>query len=244
MDLTLKVYGERNSGTRYLERLVAANLRVRLLRGEAPRFVTWLGPDSEAMRDRYFRLTARRNLGWKHRLPPAAAELAEPGSCGATARFLTLVKNPYSWILSLLRRPYSATRTYASLEELVTSPWATVGRECAPAQFPDAVAMWNAKAAANLALPAGRTANLRYEDLIADPEATINALARDLNLGRRSDSFWNEQSSTKDSAQTFDDYRSYYLEGRWRQKLSDSQVRLISERLDPAVMAACRYEIL
>ena len=244
MTPALKVYGERNSGTRYLERLVAANLRVRLLRGEAPRFVTWLGPDSEAMRDRYFRLTVRRNLGWKHRLPPDAAELAGPGSSGRTARFLTLVKNPYSWVLSMLRRPYSAARSYASLEELVTSPWHTVGRECAPAQFPDAVAMWNAKAAANLALPAGRTANLRYEDLIADPEARIDALARDLGLERRSEKFWNEQSSTKGSAQTFDDYRSYYLEGRWRGKLSDGEVGLISARLDPAVMSAYGYEIL
>lgn len=244
MDPALKVYGERNSGTRYLERLVAANLRVRLLRGEAPRFVTWLGPDSEAMRDRYFRLTVRRNLGWKHRLPPGAAELAGHGSSGRTARFLTLVKNPYSWVLSMLRRPYSAGRSYASLEELVTSPWHTVGRECAPAQFADAVAMWNAKAAANLALPAGRTANLRYEDLIADPEARIDALARDLGLERRSERFWNEQSSTKRTGQTFDDYRSYYLEGRWREKLGDGEVRLISMRLDPAVMSAYGYEVL
>ena len=244
MEPTLKVYGERNSGTRYLERLVAANLRVRLLRGEAPRLVTWLGPDSESMRDLYFRLTVRHNLGWKHRLPPAAAELARPGSAGATARFLTLVKNPYSWVLSLLKRPYSATRNYPSLEELVTQPWATVGRECAPDSFPDAVAMWNAKAAANLALPAGRTVNLRYEDLVADPEAVVYGLAQLLGLERRSEAFWNEQSSTKRSGQTFDDYRSYYLEGRWRGRLDDHQVRMISERLDPTVMAACRYEIL
>lgn len=243
-DSLLKVYGERNSGTRYLEFLVAANLRVQLLRGGAPRFVTWLGPDSEVMRDRYFRLTVYRNLGWKHRLPPAEVELARADSVIRTVRFLTMVKNPYSWVLSMLRRPYSTARSYASLEELVTSPWMTVGRECAPAQFPSAIAMWNAKAAANLALPVGRTANLRYEDLIADPEATIDALSLSLGLERRGESFCNRHASTKRSSQTFEDYRRYYLERRWRDKLTDGEVRLISERLDPAVMAAYRYDIL
>ena len=240
----LKVYGERNSGTRYLESLVAANLRVRLLRGEAPRFVTWLGPDSEAMRDRYFRLTVRRNLGWKHRLPPGAGELRQPGTAGAAARFLTLVKNPYSWVLSMLRRPYSAGRRFESLEQLVTSPWETVGRECAPPRFPDAVAMWNAKAAANLALPGGRVVNLRYEDLIADPEAAVAAVARDLGLEHRPGPFRNQDSSTKDSSKTFVDYRRYYLEARWREKLSDRELRLVSERLDEAVMSAYGYDLL
>lgn len=241
---TLKIYGERNSGTRYLERLIAANLGVRLLPGEAPRYMTWFGRDSERTRDWYFERTSRRNLGWKHRLPPGADELALPGSPGAAVGFVTIVKNPYSWVLSLAKRPYSASRSYSSIEQLVTEPWATVGRECAPPTFPDAVAMWNAKAAANLALPVSRTANLRYEDLIADPESTLGALARDLNLPWRRDTFWNEQSSTKRSTQTFDDYRSYYLEGRWRAKLSESQVQLISQRLDPAVMARYGYEIL
>lgn len=240
----LKVYGERNSGTRYLESLVARNLRVHLLRGEAPRFVNWLGADREAMRDRYFRLTVRRNLGWKHRLPPGAAELQQPGSAGAAARFLTLVKNPYSWVLSMLRRPYSAGRRFDSLAQLVTSPWETVGRECAPARFPDAVAMWNAKAAANLALPAGRVVNLRYEDLLADPEAAVAAAARELGLECRPGPFRNQESSTKGSRATFVDYRRYYLESRWREKLSDHELRLVSERLDRAVMSACGYDLL
>jgi hypothetical protein len=240
----VKVYGERNSGTRYLSALLAANFRLDLLRDEAPRVVTWLSFDSQGMRDWYFALTGRRNLGWKHRLPPSPDELAALGERARDVRFVTLVKNPYSWLLSLLRRPYNAVRPYASVTELVTAPWVTVGRERAPPAFADAVAMWNAKAAANLALPAGRTANLRYEDLLADPAAEVLRLERDLGFERRGHELVNVEASTKRSAQTFDDYRRYYLEERWRERLSPAEVALISERLDPAVMQACRYKVL
>jgi len=240
----VKVYGERNVGSRYLSELLARNLDVTLLRGAAPSFVTALWPDSEAARDWYFRRTMRRNLGWKHRLPPDAAELAALGARVAGVRFVTVVKNPYAWLLSLLRRPYSAGRAYASVEELVTQPWRTVGRECAPPQFADAVAMWNAKYGRCLALPRALTVNLRYEDLLADPAAQLERLALQLELPRLGSGFVNVEASTKRSVQGFDDYRRFYLEQRWREKLTDREVALISERLDPAVVAGCGYALL
>jgi len=244
MTTALKVYGERNTGSRYLVQLVAGNLDVRLLRGAAPRAVSWLWPDSEAARDAYFRLTAHRNLGWKHRLPPPPDDPVLRAGRNRDVGFVTVVKNPYSWLLSLLRRQYSAGRSYASIEELVTSPWKTVGRECAPPQFAGAIDMWNRKYAACLALPAGRVLNLRYEDLLEDPAEQVARIAATFDLPQRHASFENVQSSTKRSSRNFDDYRSYYLEQRWREKLTDAQLALINERLDPAVMTACGYDIL
>jgi hypothetical protein len=240
----LKVYGERNTGTRYLAQLVAANLEVRLLRGSAPRMVGWLGPDSEAMRDWYFRLTVRSNLGWKHRLPPSADDPVLLGDRVRQVGFITVVKNPYSWLLSLMRRQYSSGRTYASIEELVTSPWTAVGRECSPPQFANAVEMWNLKYAACLALPGARTVNLRYEDLLEDPATQVERIASRFSLPRRHATFTNVESSTKRSSQSFDDYRRYYLEERWRAKLTEREFALIGERLDPAVMSAYGYDIV
>jgi hypothetical protein len=244
MTRALKVYGERNTGSRYLAQLVAANLDVRLLRGAAPRAVGWFWPDSEAARDAYFRLTAHRNLGWKHRLPPRPDDPALLSRGNQQVGFLTVVKNPYSWLLSLLRRQYSAGRAYASIEELVTTPWITVGRECAPSQFASALDMWNRKYAACLALPAGRTFNLRYEDLLEDPATQVDRIAAKFGLPRRHANFENVESSTKRSSRSFDDYRAYYLEERWREKLTDHERALIRERLDPAVVKACGYDIL
>lgn len=240
----LKVYGERNTGTRYLSQLLTGNLDVRLLNGAAPRMLGWFWPDSEAVRDAYFRLTVRSNLGWKHRLPPRPDDPLLLAAGARETGFVTVVKNPYSWLLSLLRRQYSAGRVYGSVEELVTSPWTTVGRECAPPQFAGAVDMWNRKYAACLALPGERTVNLRYEDLLGDPATQIATVAKRLGLAQRHAAFSNVESSTKRSAQGFEDYRRYYLEERWREKLTDRELALIGERLDPAVMAAYGYEVL
>jgi hypothetical protein len=244
MTTALKVYGERNTGSRYLVQLLAGNLDVGFLRGAAPRVIGWLWPDSEAARDAYFRLTVHRNLGWKHRLPPRPDDPLLLAAGTRKVGFVTVVKNPYSWLLSLLRRQYSAGRVYASIEELVTTPWATVGRECAPPQFAGAIDMWNSKCAACLALPAERTVNLRYEDLLADPATQVERVAAKFGLARRQPEFRNVQSSTKRSSRSFDDYRSYYLEQRWRDKLTDRELALIRERLNPAIMAACGYELL
>jgi hypothetical protein len=244
MTNALKVYGERNTGTRYLSQLVAGNLDVRLLRGAAPRAVGWFWPDSEAVRDAYFRLTVHRNLGWKHRLPPGPDDPILRAEGIREVGFVTLVKNPYSWLLSLMRRQYSAGRAYASIEELVTLPWTAVGRECSPPQFADAVEMWNLKYAACLALPGERTINLRYEDLLEDPATPIDRIASQFGLARRHAAFTNVESSTKKSSRSFDDYRGYYLKERWRAKLTDRELALIGERLDPAVMAAYGYDIL
>jgi len=73
----IKIFGERNSATSYLEWLLRENLKVELL-------------------DYY-------HFGWKHRLAPSAFELADKKT--DEVLFICLFKNPYSWLLSLHRHP-------------------------------------------------------------------------------------------------------------------------------------------
>ena len=126
-EVALKVYGERNTGTNYLEQLASENLSVRILSGIVPRrywqtFLTRqlraVAPERfagthEAARDRYFTRTFASTLGWKHMIPAPEAigqnNLSE-------VRFVMLVKNPYSWLLSLYRRPYHGGTKSVSME--------------------------------------------------------------------------------------------------------------------------------
>jgi hypothetical protein len=45
----------------------------------------------------------------------------------------------------------------------------------------------------------------------------------------------------RDRGKTFDDYRAYYLNERWRGELEDDCVQLINERLDPEVRSSFQY---
>jgi hypothetical protein len=91
---------------------------------------------------------------------------------------------------------------------------------------------------------ARRAVNLRYEDLLEDPATQVERIASRFSLPRRHATFTNVESSTKRSSQSFDDYRRYYLEERWRAKLTEREFALIGERLDPAVMSAYGYDIV
>ncbi|HCQ28776.1 MAG TPA: hypothetical protein DIU39_00720 [Flavobacteriales bacterium] len=73
----VKVFGERNSGTIYLEKLLVKNFKVDIAD--------------------YF------TLGWKHRLAPHKEELDKIED---DIIYLILVKNPYAWLRSMHRKPY------------------------------------------------------------------------------------------------------------------------------------------
>ena len=136
----IKLYGERNTGTRYLTRLFEHNLSGDVIRGVAPRWTTWvqaLVPGKETIRDAWFARTFADNFGWKHSRVQAD-RLLELGDAVNNIHFVALVKNPYSWLLSLDRRPYHLRSQNPvnsnGIKSLLTTQWPTVGRENGPAK--------------------------------------------------------------------------------------------------------------
>jgi len=95
----VKIYGERNTGTSYLEALLVRNLAVDCLRGGVPRSIRRFFANSERARDWYFHATYRSNLGWKHACVPTESQLAIARTNSTDVLFLTLTKNPYAWLL-------------------------------------------------------------------------------------------------------------------------------------------------
>jgi hypothetical protein len=107
--------------------------------------------------------------------------------------------------------------------------------------------MWNEKNSAYLRLNEEMpTANLRYEDLLADPERTVAQLATRYAIGRSRPDFANVIASTKEreGAKDFSYYQEYYLQEQWRSELQDAALHTINKYLNFDLMTQFGYEKL
>lgn len=248
MTCLLKLYGERNSGTNYMSRLIAANLVVREIPGVVPRYIRpliRLMPPGETVRDLYFHLTFHRNLGWKHSEVRPASELRKYRLMRRGVRFVTVTKNPYSWLLSLYRRPYHQLgQRHPDFETFLGSSWRTVGRDGCGRTLDNPIELWNRKNASYLALSDFRWLPLTTEEMLKDPERVIDKIGSRLDIPRRSSQFVNIQQSTKDRSKSFSYYRKYYLEEEWRNDLSDRAIAIINRAVDPVLMRKFGYSMI
>jgi Sulfotransferase domain len=244
----IKIYGERNAGTNYLTELLKANLEARLLPGTVPMPINRaqrLLPGNQWLRDIYFSRTFHENLGWKHSMviPP---RLLAAGARERNVGFITITKNPYSWLLSMHRRPYNNwSIRKASFEDFLRTRWRTVGRENA-ASLANPIHLWNQKNGAYRELAkALPTLSIRYEDILADPNAVLEKTATFLRVQRKHGATRNVFESTKnDGDKDFSYYQSYYLQERWRDSLSMRAIGLINDRLDRSLMEYFGYAFL
>ncbi len=65
----IKLYGERNTNTNYMSKLIELNLDVQEIPGTVPPTIMKIQkllPGQELVRDIYFYFTYKNNLGWKH----------------------------------------------------------------------------------------------------------------------------------------------------------------------------------
>ncbi len=245
----VKIYGERNTGTNYVYRLIDQNLMVDLLPGVVSPSVKKLAgysPMTQLVKDIYFRLTFTSNLGWKHSLPLDPAYLRKKISAGDVL-FITITKNPYSWLLSLFKRPYHHVPRPSTLEELVTKPWQTVGRENSQKCYDNPIDMWNKKNTAYIRLNEEfSTVNLKYEDLLANPIDFLSRTSETYDIESKFMEFKNIEKASKkqDSDKDFGYYQEYYLQEKWREKLNKSAIEAINQSLDMNLMRYFRYEEL
>ncbi len=243
----IKLYGERNSGTNYLSRLIRLNLAVREVPGVVPGHIMKLQkaiPGMEMLRDLYFRLTYHRNLGWKHSRVRPPKKLRRHRLADSVG-FLTVTKNPYSWLLSLHRRPYH--QYFDEDPDLLTflrSPWRTVGRDECGGDLRNPIELWNLKNASYLPLADLGGLNLTTESVLLAPEASIEQIRQRFGLTRLGAEFRNYERSTKEEGKDNAWYRDYYLHERWRENLPAEAIATINETVDQDLMAHFGYRVL
>lgn len=191
----VKIMGERNSGTNFVQALVALNFAVDLLPNAMPytaREEALIGriPLTRCVTDALFhRGTDRshdqgfhRHGGWKHACltPRHFQDLERAGE----TLFLCVLRHPAPWLLSMFRAPFAIfnheTRA-ASVDAFLDTPWVTRARDEIPAMVLENPALlWVHKVTSYLdwaeAMPNVRI--LRHEDLLRDHASALSALAR------------------------------------------------------------------
>lgn len=238
----IKLYGERNTGTNYLSKLIDQNFKVEQLRGVVPRKKLLLL--TETTKDWYFSLSKIENLGWKHAAVPLKLLKSYPHL--DQTHFITISKNPYSFLLSLYKRPYHYNGPKpASFSEFIRKEWQAVGRDNYPAKvFENPIALWNYKNKSYLqlkqALP-DKTYNMTYEALLEDYGKELKKIQTTFELEISNADFENYSQSTKDKNVSHKDYQRYYLNEEWRKDLSPEDIRFINSFLDEDLLDFFNY---
>ncbi len=207
----VKIYGERNSGTIYLEWLLKKNLKIDI--------------------------AETYDLGWKHRIAPSNDELNE--SIKKNVVFLCLVKNPYSWLLSLHMRPY----LHECLKKLGFSDFIKYSY----GDYRNPVVMWNQKNNSYWEMRnyVEHYEFFRYEDILAEPANVVNLIAERYDYDKPS-MFRNINNQLSNSRGMLPGkfHKDYYLKESWKRNLRSDHVKLINEFIDTDLMKKLNYEIL
>ena len=248
MSKFIKIYGERNTNTNYMGKLIELNLHAQEVPGTVPSIVRKMQkylPGRELVRDIYFQLTYEKNLGWKHTLVKPQKELNKFKLVGPDLFFLTITKNPYSWLLSLHRNPYHQYfSTKPSFEVFLEHQWKTIGRDNIQRNLLSPIELWNLKNNSYLQLDAKNAANITTESIFKDANEVVQKISDQFSIERISSEFINHERSTKNIGKDSNYYRDYYLSERWREDLSKDAIAIINELIDKDLMAHFGYKVL
>lgn len=204
----VKIYGERNTGTIYLEWLLKSNLEIKIDKSPV--------------------------LGWKHRLVPSLADLED--EIREETLFICLVKNPYSWLLSMHKRPYH----HEVLKKFSFSDFLRYSY----GDYENPMVMWNMKNNSYVRLENDVSNHMiiRYEDLLSNMKSILLEIANKFDLPVPS-MFKNINSLITNShgikPQKF--HRAFYIEEKWRKSIMPHHAKLINASVDSQLMEKLNY---
>jgi len=244
----IKVFGERNTGTNFVEELLRENLDIGVCPGvlsrpfqrfykavadTLPYSVAWHVVEYD--RDHRFRARFDEHMGWKHaRVPNLPKNRAcYPDGLG----FIALTKDPYAWLQSLHQRPYQgkihSTANRLSFSEFLRTPWPTVKREYGPNEYANPVQIWNDKVASYEALHAhGPTLIRPYEVIIEDIEGFLKTVCRTFGLSEPAQIDIRTTSTKSDDSRSTQDIVAYYRSREWVKNLTADDLDYINDQLD------------
>jgi hypothetical protein len=243
----IKIFGERNTGTNYFSKLIERNLTINVLPGTVPdnaQNILSVIPGKELLKDLYFKHTILSNFGWKHREVDHIDEIRRSKISRQTL-FITITKNPYSWLLSLYRRPYHNHGIKGmTFDKFLETKWNSLGRESNRMFYADPVDLWNKKNASYLSLDKEfEVMHVNYEHVLINPEKIISGISDSFKLETKS-GFTNYENSTKEETKDNEYYRKYYGEELWKKELSKKNIELINSGLDKKLMNVYKYDFM
>ncbi|MDH7448055.1 hypothetical protein [Aquimarina sp. 2201CG14-23] len=245
----IKIYGERNSGTNYLEQLIDQNLQVKILKYRPNKLSTSLlrTIKYDFVIDILSTMDKKNSLGWKHGCP-RVKEINEFKKHPLV--IVTITKNPYSFLLSLHKKPYHFRgKKDPVFHNFIEQDWFLRNRDfCKGRYLESPIELWNVKNKSYIHLSEKTfqiVINITYEQLIKNPEAIIDLIAKKGGIQvKKEEGFQNIVDSTKKSSLTFDDYKNYYLKKEWRKNLNNQAIGTINEKIDRSIIEYFKYQII
>ncbi|MBN2174563.1 MAG: hypothetical protein JW731_10550 [Bacteroidales bacterium] len=207
----IKIFGTVNSGTVYLEWLIRKNLDIQILN--------------------------TYDLGWKHRIAPSKEELTDETI--ENVIYVCLTKNPYSWILSMHKRPYQ----HEALKKLGFFDFIKFSY----GDYRNPIIMWNQKnnSYVQLADYVKHHILVSYEDVLYDPKKFLDEFADKFHL--RKPPFYKNINNLLTNSHGLKQkhfHKDYYLEEKWKSKLNPEHIEYINQFLDKQLMQKLNYSIL
>jgi hypothetical protein len=251
----LKIFGERNTGTNALAQLIKKNIGEILCPGVAREVVAdWPARlRSIAGFDEPYRLFLQHAMiddifsampaecAFKHTAPEFSPRFIEQ-----EVGIIFLVKNPYSWLVSMFRRPHGMLLPKVDDFSLfLRRPWLTLTRDNLPRVLASPVEMWNRKVAAYCRFATAAAQQglpfciLKFEDFVHDQLAALRTIRT--VFGFPDELAVPIVSSTKEPGLDMHYYRMYYSTEAWRSSFSSADLAFCLAAIDWLLAATFAY---
>lgn len=262
-----KTFGERNTGTRFLNQLISINTDLQVI-GQPPKdeprkrqeqlIKKHFGRNSPIKRlalDDYISPLIENRLidkqmqsdfdlyyGWKHARVNIKKVMAS-SRYGDTV-FVCLVRNPWRFVSALHRRSYNLfPKTDCTLEEFIKLPFLAHERdELEDIFITNPVDLWNQKVRSyfDFAEASERVIIAYYEDVVADAAAFLNKLSGYCALAETTTI---PSKSTKKDDKSFEQYREEAINYDPKAALGSEIYDQIYEKLDKEVLQKTKYHV-
>jgi hypothetical protein len=253
----LKIFGERNTGTNALRFLIEANIGDVLCLGATAVDPNWSEklsslPDlaqpyrqimREALIDDIF-LRAPAEHRWKHTAPYYSPRYSQKG-----IGIIFLIKNPYSWVVSLFKRPYHMLLPQTqNFSDFLRRPWFTVRRDNLPGVVSSPIELWNrkvlaydkfAKAAQIDQLPCLFVA---FEQLVEDQASVIEKIRKTFEFPHGSISLL--EISTIDLGLNLVHYQKFYRSEEWLDTFSAEDLEFCTATINWSMASQFGYQMI
>lgn len=237
----VKIYGERSCGTNYLASLVQKNFE---------------------------KVTVNpQRYGWKHGFINFKKL---PNLNNDNTLFIFISKDPYSWIVSMKKKPHHAPQLYnLPLEEFVRQEWACykgenygnrdlVNNPLKPEEemlnernpitkerFENVIAMRNAKNKCFLKLRnhVKHYRRIKYENLLKHPERSIKKIAEEFSIPLK-DQVENTTGYFGRNPKVKFSNKSYYLNKEYLKFYSKDLIEYVNQYLDESIESRLQYSLI
>jgi len=253
--LFTKVYGLRNTGATYLEKLVNKNFATDLLRGDfgvdkrvmrlvLQQYKPRLRPlENSKMRDQYHERILYSDFGLKHTAPPVDVIRAAPHA--SNTLFLLITKHPVFFLSSLHNRPENSLikEEPEDFDRFLMAPWPVSPRDNVGAEpLESPIELWNAKMREYVRLMqvAENVIHIRYEDLLADFTGQMDRISE--YIPKITAGYGPIRRSIKSSDNLrMEDYQRKYKYHKIKTDYKKRDLEYIYRKVDDDVMAALDY---